>query len=41
MIEDGKARIKEYRSIPAWWAQHKDLLIKHFTEMGQMYHQRG
>ena len=41
VIEDGKARVKEYRSIPAWWEQHKDLLIKHFTEMGQMYHQRG
>ncbi len=41
VIEDGKARIKEFRSIPAWWAKHKDLLIKHFTEMGQMYNQRG
>ena len=41
VIEDGKARIKEYRNIPKWWEQHKDLLIKHFTEMGQMYHQRG
>ncbi|HUE44629.1 MAG TPA: ABC transporter substrate-binding protein [Aestuariivirgaceae bacterium] len=41
VIENGKAVIKEYRSIPAWWDKHKDLLIKHMTDMGQMYHQRG
>ncbi len=41
VIEDGKAVIKEYKSIPAWWAQHKDLLIKHFTDLGQMWNQRG
>jgi branched-chain amino acid transport system substrate-binding protein len=41
VIENGKAVIKEYRSIPAWWDKHKDLLIKHMTDLGQMYHQRG
>lgn len=40
VIEDGKARIKQYKSIPAWWAKHKDLLIKHFEALGQMYYQR-
>ena len=41
VIENGKAVIKEYRNIPEWWSQHGDLLIKHFTAMGEMYHQRG
>jgi branched-chain amino acid transport system substrate-binding protein len=40
VIENGKAVIKEYRSIPAWWDQHKDLLIKHMTDLGQMWDQR-
>ena len=41
VIENGKAVIKEFRSIPEWWDMHGDLLVKHFTEMGEMYHQRG
>jgi branched-chain amino acid transport system substrate-binding protein len=41
VIENGKAVIKEFRSIPEWWGMHGDLLVKHFTEMGEMYHQRG
>jgi branched-chain amino acid transport system substrate-binding protein len=41
VIEDGKAVIKEYRSIPAWWAKNKDLMIKHMTALGQMWNQRG
>jgi len=41
VIEDGKARIKEFRSIPEWWSQHKDVLIKHFEDMGEMYYQRS
>ena len=41
VIEDGKAVIKEYRSIPAWWDKHKDLMIKHFEAMGEMYYQRA
>jgi branched-chain amino acid transport system substrate-binding protein len=40
VIEDGKAVIKEFKSIPAWWDQHKDLMIKHFEAMGEMYYQR-
>ncbi|GAB4269305.1 MAG: ABC transporter substrate-binding protein [Deferrisomatales bacterium] len=39
-IRDGRARIEEFRSIPAWWAKHKKLLIKHMEAMGQMYYQR-
>ncbi len=41
VIENGKAVIKEYRSIPAWWDKHKDLMIKHMTALGQMWNQRG
>ena len=41
VIEGGKAKIKEYRSIPAWWDQHSELLIKHMDALGQMYYQRG
>jgi branched-chain amino acid transport system substrate-binding protein len=41
VIENGKAKIKQYKSIPAWWAKHKDLMIKHMTALNQMYSQRG
>ena len=41
MIEGGKARIKEYKSIPEWWDAHGELLVKHMDAMGQMYYQRG
>ncbi len=41
VIENGKAVIKEFKSIPAWWDKHSDLMVKHFTDMGEMYHQRG
>ena len=40
VIEDGKAKIKQYKSIPEWWGKHKDLLIKHMTALDQMYFQR-
>jgi len=40
VIRDGKATIVEYRSIPAWWDKHKDLLIKHMTDLGQLWNQR-
>ncbi|GAB5469924.1 MAG: ABC transporter substrate-binding protein [Rhodospirillales bacterium] len=40
VLKDGKARIEEFRSIPAWWDQHKDLMIKHMEAMGEMYYQR-
>ena len=39
-IESGKARIKEFRSIPAWWEKHSDLMIKHMTALDQMWNQR-
>ncbi len=41
VIENGKAVIKEFKSIPAWWDKHADLMIKHFKAMGEMYNQRG
>lgn len=41
VIENGKARIKEYKSIPEWWGRHSALLIKHMEARGQMYYQRG
>ena len=41
VIEGGKARIKDYRNIPAWWNKHSKLLIKHMEALGQMYYQRG
>jgi branched-chain amino acid transport system substrate-binding protein len=41
VIENGKAVIKEYRSIPAWWGKHKDLMIKHMTALKQMWNQRA
>jgi len=41
VIEDGKARIKGFKSIPAWYDKHGDLLIKHMEAYGQMWNQRG
>jgi len=41
VIENGKAVIKEYRSIPQWWDMHGQILVKHFEKMGEMYYQRG
>lgn len=41
VIEDGKAVIKGFRSIPDWYEQHGDLLIKHMQAYDQMYDQRG
>lgn len=40
-IEDGKAVIKEFRSIPDWYAKHGELLRKHMSDYGQMWDQRG
>ena len=40
VIEGGKAKIKKYKSIPAWWSKHKDLMIKHMTALNQMFFQR-
>ncbi|WP_232897205.1 ABC transporter substrate-binding protein [Pontibaca salina] len=41
MIEDGKARIKAFVSIPDWYDQHGDLLIKYMTKYDQMWSQRS
>lgn len=40
-IQDGRARIQEFKSIPEWWGKHKDLLIKHMEAMGLMWYQQG
>ena len=40
VIEGGKARIKAFKSIPAWWEKHSKLMIKHMTALGQMWNQR-
>lgn len=40
VIEDGKARIKGFKSIPEWYAKHGDLLKKHMEAYGQMWTQR-
>jgi len=41
VIEDGKARIKEFKSIPDWYAKNGKLLVKYMDQLGQMYYQRG
>jgi len=34
VVENGKARIKEFRSVSDWLAKNKDVLIKHMKELG-------
>ncbi|MCP4188733.1 MAG: ABC transporter substrate-binding protein [Gammaproteobacteria bacterium] len=34
VVENGKARIQEYRSVSDWLAKNKDVLIKHMKELG-------
>ena len=41
VIQDGKAKIQEFRSIVDWWNKNSELMIKHFEAMDQMYYQRG
>ncbi len=41
VIEGGKARIKAMKSIPAWYAEHGELLKKHMGDYGQMWDQRA
>ena len=41
VIEGGKAVIKEFRSIPAWWDKNKDLMVKYFKKYNQLWSQRG
>jgi len=40
-IENGKAAIKEFKSIPDWYDKYGKLLVKHMDKLGQMYYQRG
>ena len=40
VIEGGKARIKEFKSIPDWYDRHGDLLKKHMAAYNQMWDQR-
>lgn len=40
VIENGKAVIKGFGSIPAWYDKHGDLLKKHMAAYGQMWDQR-
>ncbi|MGR3571563.1 ABC transporter substrate-binding protein [Brevirhabdus sp.] len=39
-IENGKAVIKEFGSIPDWYDKHGDLLKKHMSDYNQMWNQR-
>ena len=41
VIEDGKAVIKEMKSIPDWYDRHGELLKKHMAAYNQMWDQRG
>ena len=40
VMENGKATIKAFKSIPAWYEKHGDLLKKHMSDYGQMWDQR-
>ncbi|MCB1474301.1 MAG: ABC transporter substrate-binding protein [Rhodobiaceae bacterium] len=40
VIENGKATIKGFKSIPEWYAKHGELLKKHMTAYNQMWNQR-
>ena len=34
VVEGGKARIKEFRSVSGWLERNKDVLIRHMKELG-------
>ena len=40
-IQNGKAKIVAFKSIPAWWDKNKDIMIKHFEALGEMWYQRS
>ena len=40
-IENGKAVIKDFKNIPAWYDKHGELLVKHMAAYDQMWNQRG
>ncbi|MDO5757227.1 MAG: ABC transporter substrate-binding protein [Rhodobacterales bacterium] len=39
-LQNGKARITEFGSIPAWLKQHGDLLKREMSDLGQLWEQR-
>ncbi|MCE8518836.1 ABC transporter substrate-binding protein [Ruegeria pomeroyi] len=39
-IQEGRARIVEFGSIPAWLDKHEDMLRRHMQAAGQMWQQR-
>lgn len=39
-IQNGRARIVEYKNILDWWAKHKDVYIKHMEQLNQMWYQQ-
>ena len=40
VVNDGKARIQEYKWIPGWYEEHGEILKKYFTEYNIMWDQR-
>lgn len=41
VIQDGKARIQAFKSIPDWYDKHGELLKKHMAAYNQMWDQRA
>lgn len=39
-LQDGKARIQAFESIPGWLERHEDLLRRHMQRVGQLWQQR-
>jgi branched-chain amino acid transport system substrate-binding protein len=39
-MQSGKATIVEYGNMPTWWEKNKDITIKHFENLGEMWYQR-
>ncbi|MCA2012347.1 ABC transporter substrate-binding protein [Cereibacter sphaeroides] len=39
-LQEGRARIAEFGSIPAWLEKHESLLQRHLAEVGQLWQQR-
>lgn len=39
-LQDGRARIAEFGSIPAWLEKHEPLLHRHLAQVGQLWQQR-
>lgn len=41
MNSEGRARIAEFKSIPAWWDAHKETFIETYRAYGEMWDQRA